>query len=125
MLLCDKNNTKIDENFVSIAETSKRIIDILQPYVENLQRLTEMGESIVVTGAEQTIKTKGSTSLSSEEKQILLILSRSSKNQISQTKLRSTLGWEKNKFEKYLLLLEAKALTRRKIISSRQMVIKL
>lgn len=101
----DKNNQKINQNFEKIASTAKSIVQILKPYVENLEKLTSVDGELVLEDVTSKSPENGENRKEhtvSDEEKIIRVLATSPKNQITYTKLRTTLGWERKKLDKLL-----------------------
>lgn len=101
----DKNDSRINNNLKKIAATAQNLIDILQPYVENLEKLTSIDGEIILENAESEIEINSIDAENIGNKdmnKVIQIIEESPKQQISYTRLRSELGWEKERLDKIL-----------------------
>ena len=107
----DKQDLKVNKNFKNIISTAHNIIDILQPYVKNLEKLTHIeGEIFFRNGQDgiETIPIDSDEKLLSDEEMVYLTVKASPQNRISYTKLRSELGWSRKKLDHVLNSLDTK-----------------
>ncbi|MDA8136250.1 MAG: hypothetical protein M0T82_16650 [Desulfobacteraceae bacterium] len=103
---CDKQDEKINKNFKKISNTARNIIDIFTPYVENLKKLTMIDKEIVFE-QDQTHEVADAIDdevandvlLVQDEEKVISAIKSSPKKQISYTKLRSMLGWNRKKLD--------------------------
>ncbi len=98
----DKDNQAINDNFEKIAATAKNIVDILQPYVESLEKLTNVDGDLIFEHipTENTGNQQGKNEVKeNDESRLMQIISSSPKKQITYTKLRSSLGWDRKKLD--------------------------
>lgn len=126
-----KSSEKVDKNFKKISDSAKAIVNILQPYVQSLQKLTNIDAKILIEGegANQAISPYINNNVASEnflteEEKILSLIRNSPKGQISYTKLNSSLGWERKKLDGILKKMVEKTNSISMIVSSaRRMII--
>ena len=92
-------------------KAAKNIVDILQPYVENLEKLTNLDGDLIFdqipAQAEETQNNEAEIQENDHDKLLRLIAS-SPKKQITYTKLRSTLEWDRTKLDAALNSLSEK-----------------
>ena len=105
----DKHDEKINSNFQKISRVAQNIVNIFTPYVENLNRLTMIDREIVLENDDsfevlESIDNKvtGTEFLIPEEELIIEAVKKSPKKQLSYTKLRTTLGWDRKKIDSVL-----------------------
>ena len=125
----DKDNSVINQNFEKIAKTANSIVEILQPYVENLEKLTNLDGDLIFehlpTEQVKNVEVEQNETESDEDK-LLRTISKSPKKQISYTKLRSSLGWDRKKLDVALNMLSKnnKSITVSQINSRKMVVLK-
>ena len=98
----DKNITEIDNNFKQLADTAKRIIQILQPYINSLNKLLLIEKEVQTKNterSEQEIEYKG---LTDDQAKLVNLINNFHRQEISYTKLRAMLGWEKKRLDSVL-----------------------
>jgi hypothetical protein len=96
-------NTIIHKNFREIAKTAGNIVDILKPYIENREKLRSLlGEDTLEKNELDQKTVIDFNSISSDKNQVINILNKQTRKQISYTNLRSTLGWERKKLDEIL-----------------------
>jgi hypothetical protein len=105
----DKNNEKINKNFKQISNTARNIIDILMPYVQNLEKLAVIDGEIVFEDEQisDVVHSIDDEVLNNEkpaqdEDKVMTVLKKSPRKKMSYTKLRSSLGWERKKLNEVL-----------------------
>jgi hypothetical protein len=105
----DMNHSGIDKNFNQISRTAKSIIEILQPYISNLEKLIAFDREI--SGEEMFWPSEDEIKLvepDSDSEKVKLIFRKRSQKQMSYTSLRSELSWEKKRLDEALATMENK-----------------
>lgn len=106
----DKENDKVNENFRKISKSAQNIINMLSPYVNSLEKLTNI-EAGIVFGDGDNIEEVPSISEEDSNTQneqlddktiVYKIINESTKKQISYTKLRTKLGWDRKRLDTVL-----------------------
>lgn len=119
----DKDNIIVHNNFKKIALTTQNIINILQPYIDNLQKLQSIdGEIRLNNGAEKFKIPSVDKDLLHENKDVntvIQVIKRNPKHRVSYTKLRTELGWDNKKLDD---ILKSNINIKTLIVSSRKMV---
>jgi len=100
----DKENEKINKNFKQISRTAKNIIDILQPYIQNLNKLTTLDGEIILEDNKpyEVVDSTNNEKYNHDEEKVITAVGSSSKKQISYTKLRSLLEWDRKKLNQVI-----------------------
>lgn len=99
----DHNNPAIEDNFQKISTVAQNIINMLKPYVQNLEKLAVFEESDLSTENEShNIDATCTEKVDHDEKRLLEIIRKHPGNQISYTNLRASLGWERKKLDEVI-----------------------
>ena len=103
----DKGNQEIDTNFRKISEVANNIVNILKPYIENIEKLRigELEDIRPVNQIEITEEVDGGNVLSDEQK-LMNIMQNQRGKQISYTNLKAALGWNRKQLDEVLKALQ-------------------
>lgn len=104
----NKDNNKVNSNFRKISKSAKNIIDMLSPYVNSLEKISTIDGEIVFEDTEanevaSSISDKENSSGNIDDNNLVFnIIEKSTKKQISYTKLRTKLGWDRKRLDTVL-----------------------
>lgn len=101
-----KNNDRINRNFKKISSTARNIQNILQPYVECLEKISTFDSVTQLNGVnqpeEEVLLSNELHKNMTDEEIVRDALLNSPKNQISYTKLKTMLSWDSQRLDRVI-----------------------
>ena len=121
----DKNNYIVNSNFIKLALSAQNIISILQPYIVNLTKLQSVdGELSLNIGQNNVIVNSlgNKENTNSDIDYILQIIQNKPKGQVSYSKLKTELQWNRKKLDSTLEEMNREGLISTSVISARKVI---